>query len=298
VIFLSIVTRTFNRPVTLARLMGVLARQTNRDFEWVVVNDAGDPGPVDALAQESARLKIATRVVHNPTGHGRSFAANLGVERAVGRFAMLLDDDDYVSEEFVARMILAADRQPSARGLTCWSQVVNERIEDGVLRRAGNGRLYAPTYEDVSILGLFTSNIPTCGFVFRRQSFIELGGYPLGIECTEDWAFICKFVLRHDIEVLPEVLAYIGHRDSRDDAYGNTTSTAAGLQRHLRDEITWKNDMLRETLGRHDPSGLLILLGSLNLRLRGLAYEDSLHAQTRARSWAARVARRLGLRRG
>lgn len=276
--YISIVTRTFNRPATLNRLLHSLQSQTSCDFEWIIVNDCGEPDPVNLVGQEAVSRGVTTRIVHNEIKRGRSFAANLGVRNASGTFAVILDDDDFVSPDFIKTIAVYLRNNQNVAGVTCWSQVVNEAISDSGITMLGYGNKYAPTYYDVSILNMFTSNIPTCGFVFKRELFTELGGYPEDVDCTEDWAFNCAFILKYNIFVIPEVLAYISNRVNPTGSYENTKSTSAGIEMHMRDEIMWKNNLLRKYLSDNDPAILMILFGSINMALREMSLMQHLQA--------------------
>lgn len=60
----AVITRTKSRPLLLQRAMASVAAQTFRDFTWVVVNDGGEPGPVDRMAAEARSRGIDVSVLH------------------------------------------------------------------------------------------------------------------------------------------------------------------------------------------------------------------------------------------
>ena len=53
---LTIFTPTYNREHTLPRLYESLKRQTNMNFEWLVINDGSTDDTVSLLKQRTGRL--------------------------------------------------------------------------------------------------------------------------------------------------------------------------------------------------------------------------------------------------
>ncbi|MEY2768111.1 MAG: hypothetical protein RI912_1774, partial [Actinomycetota bacterium] len=45
----AVIMRTFERPVLLARAVASVCQQTFTDWELVIVNNGGAPGPVDSV---------------------------------------------------------------------------------------------------------------------------------------------------------------------------------------------------------------------------------------------------------
>ena len=265
--FLSVVTRTRNRKITLERLMRNLTKQSFKAFEWVIVNDGGDKDEVEETAKLAIQYNLSVKVINNELSQGRSAAANVGVKNACGKYVLILDDDDYTHPDYFQKNHDFFNTSSVYGAATCWSQIVNEEINNGEIIQHGLGGLYAPNENNVSILNLHTYNIPTCGFIIERAMFLKVNGYPEGIDCTEDWAFVCNVVIETNIGVIPEVLAYISKRIAPTGFYKNTNSDLAGMDTHLKHEVLWKNDRVRETLKMEHFSGLAVLFGSINLSL-------------------------------
>ena len=73
----GIIMRTKNRPLLLERALNDVLRQVFTDWTMVIVNDGGDPAPVDDLVRryaEAFRGRVA--VVHNRTSVGMEAASN------------------------------------------------------------------------------------------------------------------------------------------------------------------------------------------------------------------------------
>jgi glycosyltransferase involved in cell wall biosynthesis len=89
---ISVITPTFNRRASLARLLDGLARQTfpADRFEVVVVDDGSTDGTVEELRERVTAFRLC--VAEQPH-RGPAAARNLGVESARGELLLFLDDD-------------------------------------------------------------------------------------------------------------------------------------------------------------------------------------------------------------
>jgi glycosyltransferase involved in cell wall biosynthesis len=57
---IAVITRTKDRPLLLSRCLDSLARQTYKDFLWVVVNDNGAIDKVEAVVTKAREIGIDT----------------------------------------------------------------------------------------------------------------------------------------------------------------------------------------------------------------------------------------------
>ena len=112
----SVVTPTFNRAHTLARVYHSLREQSFQDFEWVVVDD-GSTDQTRALIegwQQEASFPI--RYVWQPNQHKKT-AFNNGVRHARGEWLVALDSDDALDPNALYNMARAwEDIPPAQRG--------------------------------------------------------------------------------------------------------------------------------------------------------------------------------------
>ena len=68
------------------------------EYEIILVND-GSPDNCGAMCDEYAKKHKHISVIHKENG-GLSDARNFGIDKAIGEYIVLLDSDDWVSEEF------------------------------------------------------------------------------------------------------------------------------------------------------------------------------------------------------
>ena len=97
----TIFTPTFNRAGTLERLFDSIARQTFRDFEWLVVDDGSTDNTATLIARLAAQANFPVRYRHQPNA-GKHIAFNNGVREARGALFLTIDSDDELTPEAVA----------------------------------------------------------------------------------------------------------------------------------------------------------------------------------------------------
>lgn len=98
---ITVLTPTYNREKTLRRAYESLVAQTNQDFEWIVVDD-GSTDDTKALIEDFiAESKLDIKYIYKTNG-GKHTALNVGTEAANGELLLILDSDDYLSDDAIA----------------------------------------------------------------------------------------------------------------------------------------------------------------------------------------------------
>ena len=100
----SVFTPSYNRAKTLPRLYEALKRQTDRNFEWIIVDD----GSADNT-KETVEKFISDRPDFNitykyQTNKGKHIATNVAAQIAKGEFFITIDSDDSVKDDALERM--------------------------------------------------------------------------------------------------------------------------------------------------------------------------------------------------
>lgn len=91
--FLSILTPTYNRAYTLKRCYDSLCAQTDKDFEWIVVDDGSSDTTKELVSGFILEDKINIRYFYKENG-GKPSAHNMGVRNAKGEMCVCVDSDD------------------------------------------------------------------------------------------------------------------------------------------------------------------------------------------------------------
>lgn len=99
----TVFTPTYNRVGTLHRVYESLARQTFRDFEWLIVDDGSTDGTAGLVRRWSAQADFPIRYLWQEN-QGKHFAFNRGVREAQGHLFLTLDSDDACVPEALERL--------------------------------------------------------------------------------------------------------------------------------------------------------------------------------------------------
>jgi glycosyltransferase involved in cell wall biosynthesis len=136
---LSLITATHHRADLLASsALPSVVGQTSNDFEWIVINDGGDPATRQLINTLDTPFRwVYQEITHSSQGFGLCHARNVGLELASGELVAYLDDDNSLQPHFVAAMIEVFETQRSTR--CCLPQQWRRRdvLKHGEVIRSG-----------------------------------------------------------------------------------------------------------------------------------------------------------------
>lgn len=92
----TIFTPTYNRANTLSRLYESLQMQTNKEFEWLVINDGSTDGTDELFDQWQQKEKTFPIRYYKVKNGGKNRAVNQGVQMAKGQYFFIVDSDDFL----------------------------------------------------------------------------------------------------------------------------------------------------------------------------------------------------------
>lgn len=97
---ITVFTPTYNRARLLPRLYESLLRQTEADFEWIVVDDGSTDNTPDLIntIRSAHHAPFQIRYYRKPGG-GKHTAFNLGVSYAKGELFFCADSDDFLPDD-------------------------------------------------------------------------------------------------------------------------------------------------------------------------------------------------------
>ena len=99
------------REMTLECLRTVFAQTTETPFEVIVVDNGSHDGSAAAIAAEFPQV----RLMAEQDNHGFAKATNISVERARGKYVLLLNTDTLVLDHAIDRLVQFAEANPKAR---------------------------------------------------------------------------------------------------------------------------------------------------------------------------------------
>ena len=106
----SIILPVYNRPDEVDELLASLTRQTERDFEVLVVEDGSSVRCDAVVAKYQASLPV--RYLEKPNS-GPGQTRNYGAERAAGEWLIILDSDCVLPDGYLAAVEAELAREPA-----------------------------------------------------------------------------------------------------------------------------------------------------------------------------------------
>lgn len=99
----SIFTPTYNRSHTLERLYESIVNQTDKDFEWIIVDD-GSEDNTELLVRQWIGIKEINIVYKKVNNGGKHRAINNGIDMANGELFFIVDSDDILTEDSIEKI--------------------------------------------------------------------------------------------------------------------------------------------------------------------------------------------------
>ncbi len=200
----SVLIRTFNRPLLLREALASVALQDGVSTEVVVVNDGG-ASPAQIAEEFASRFPV--RVIEHAETRGRAAAANSGLGVARGRYVCILDDDDVFLEGHLVKLASVLDRTGQHVAYTDVRML--DLTRDPPL---ADDMLYANEFDAERLLGF--NYLPIHAVLFRRTVIDEVGGFDERFAALEDWDFWIRVARHHSFLRCPGITAcYRRHED-------------------------------------------------------------------------------------
>lgn len=101
---ITIFTPTYNRRKLIERLYQSLLRQTQKNFEWVVVDDGSSDGTADFFIKLTKNKPSFPIRYFKQSNGGKHRAINNGVKKAQGDLFFIVDSDDYLTDNAIEKI--------------------------------------------------------------------------------------------------------------------------------------------------------------------------------------------------
>lgn len=287
----AVITRTKNRPLLLPRALDSVLGQSFDDWIHVVVNDGGDPAPVDRLVVERAdRYAGRCHVIHNNTSRGMEAASNQGIAACASRYLVIHDDDDAWRPEFLRKTVSYMQDNsgfPKLGGVITHSERVIETIRGERIKTVVKHD-FNSWVTTVHLFRMLAENMfPPISFLFRRDALATIGPFREDLPVLGDWDFNIRFLQCFEIGVLREFLAYYHHR-LPNDAVEYSNSVVGQSESHENYSALLRNEWLRSDLA----NGLAGIGASANISWQILQLKRWLRRKDRDKGRLSRIFRR------
>ncbi|OOF82131.1 glycosyltransferase family 2 protein [Rodentibacter caecimuris] len=180
----SIIVPSYNRKLEIPALLESLGKQTNNDFEVVIVDDCSQE-PV--VVEQSYPFKVT--VIRNETNQGAAESRNIGARAATGEWLLFLDDDDRFAENKCEKLAEVISEQPAINFIyhPAKCEMINERFSYVT-------KPIPP--QEISVERILLANkiggMPMVAV--KKDLFLKIGGLSTALRSLEDYDFLLKLV--------------------------------------------------------------------------------------------------------
>jgi hypothetical protein len=216
----SVITSLYNQGEYLDEALRSVAGGSYRSFELIVVDDASTDASLDrANGWIDAHEPVPVLLLHHPVNRGLPHARNTAVDFARGEFVFVLDADNMLYPNGLARLVSALDAHPHAAFAYGLHQRFSANGPEGVANCLPwePGRLRGGNYIDAMAL-------------IRTETLRELGGYAtdVALHGWEDFELWCRMAeLGHDGVFVPQFIARYRVQDDSMLSLTNLSGTHA-----------------------------------------------------------------------
>jgi len=266
----SYFTPIYNTGDKLYKLYESLVNQTNRNWEWVMVNDSTDGGKTLMIAEDIASRDPRVKVFDFRTkskgivGEAKWRAACM----TQGFLLAELDHDDYLTPDCTQLLYDASEAYPDAGFYYTDSCEVDQNWES--LTYGEGFAMGYGDYRDESSMGIdfkvqITPNInpltirhivgvPNHVRVWRRDTYFAIGGHNRSLTIADDYELIVRTFLNTKMCRIPK-LAYVQFIYNDGNKMNTHELSRADIQRRVRSIMYYYNERIAqrfEDLGKED----------------------------------------------
>jgi len=233
----SIIVTTYKLDKYLPDCLDSVARQTLKDFECLVVDDAGLES-TEKIVSEYAERNPNIRYAKTPQNLGLPGARNFGCQNTNGAYIRHLDADDMLADNALELEVTALDSDRSIDIAYGHLEVVHDDgskfVENGNVVRSGWPSPQFNWYEQMAHM----NQLPSC-VMARREVYERSGGYRVRMKRQEDAEFWCRVTsLGFRAKKFTEAVTYY-HRD-RPDSKGVTEWKEQGSEPDWTAGFPWR----------------------------------------------------------
>jgi glycosyltransferase involved in cell wall biosynthesis len=194
---ISVVISVYNQADYLTLALNSLLRQTYKEIEVLVADDASKDGSLQAIKKiKDERLKVFCFTKK------RGLAKNLNflIKQAKSNLIARMDGDDVSMSTRLAEQINYLHHYPQTVLLGSWAKVINGQGKEV-------GEIINPVnYQKIKASILAKNVFVHPSIVFRKETFLNVGGYDESLPYCQDYDLFLRLVSKYPCANLPKFL--------------------------------------------------------------------------------------------
>lgn len=246
----TIFTPTYNRAELLKRLYESLKEQSDKDFEWIIVDD-GSKDNTKEVVQGFIKEKIIPIKYLKKENEGKHIAINVGCDMAEGELFFIVDSDDYIPKEAIEEV------------KRDWKKYRNNTGIAGLvyLKAWKNGNLMGRKFEKDEFISNHVKEYNKGGVwgeklkilrteIFRKNKFPKyenekyVGEHVLWIEVSRKYDLVYINKVLYIAEYLEDGLTMAGRKLRIENPLGGIKGAQVLMQKDMCLKLRIKNNLL------------------------------------------------------
>ena len=191
---ISIITATFNSAKTLKDTIQSVLRQTNKDFEYLIIDGGSTDETIDIVksyeSEFSGRLKWVSE-----KDQGIYDAMNKGIKMASGDVVGILNSDDYFTSDDILQTVDNAFKSHEIDAIYGDIHFIRDGNPQKCIRYYSS-RMFRPFWLRFGFMPAHPS------FYCKREVFEKAGLYSLDYKIGADYEMMVRLFKRHKIKSL------------------------------------------------------------------------------------------------
>ena len=224
-----------------------LAKQSFKDFEWVLLLNGEAEGEKEALSKRIEALGINYKIVDSFQKDNK----NIGYlkfeccKNSMGEILVELDHDDELEPDCLEKL---ASKFEDTDADFVYSSDYSVRVVDGKetyqtpfnqtygwLKAEKDGKQYHPAFPPSALTFSFIYYSPDHVRAWKSSFYHSIGGHDPEMDVCDDYDLLCKTYINGKCEFIPEPLyKYYFHEDNT--AYGEKNKKITDLTHELHDK--------------------------------------------------------------
>lgn len=196
-LLVSVIVPAYNSEQYIKKTLGSILRQTYDNFEVIIINDASVDNTLKVI-EEYKKINEKIKIINLKENKGVSNARNTGIKEAKGKYFIFIDSDDFISENFLKKLIEKA-------------------LFDNILPRCFDfsvDKIYEKN-EYLSKIAYGECLGTSCGYLINKEKCKNIF-FNENITHMEDTDYITQVIARYEKveEVSEGIYTYVDNKDS------------------------------------------------------------------------------------
>jgi glycosyltransferase EpsE len=194
---ISVVMGVYNTKQYVTEAVESILKQTYKDFEFIIIDDASTDGTSEALkkiAEKDKRIKL----FRNKKNLGLTKNLNIGLRKAKGEFIARMDADDVSLPNRFATEVEFLDKHPDIALVGTWADVINS--EGKVI----SDIKYVTDHNAIRRNMTERSQIIHPSVMFRKSIVKKAGFYDEKLRTAQDYEYFARVMSQFKVANIPK----------------------------------------------------------------------------------------------